>query len=449
MNDSQIPVAEITEQVAQIAEDRARDIGRPVLASVGLPFAFEDPLLLLAELDPATAGWWSAGGIRVAGAGVAALSEATGADRFDSLAASATRWFDVATMEGRAPIAFAGGACNDARPTEGWTGFPNAATWIPELCAIRDAEGTWLVASTLVFAGDAHAAGDHLATVLAQGAAAVERTMGDIVVGGSADVAHDEMTPSDADWKVAVDTALSAIASGKLDKVVLARRARRTAEAAQSAWTIAARMSAAYPECFAYGVQMEGATFIGASPELLIARDGVTIRSAPAAGTTARGQHDLETDKAHREQQLVADAVVAALQPFCSDLRTGTAVATSAGPVEHLSTAIEGSLAEPRPHVLELVGALHPTPAVGGTPTEVAGAMQRELEGFDRGWYAGPIGIMTADGDGSFAIALRGALLAHSFIDLFAGAGIVEGSEASAEAAEIGLKLSAAAAVLT
>ena len=442
----QVPVEDVVSPVAIRAEARARRSGRPVLASIGVPLPFEDPLMLLRAGSPLTAGWWSGGGIRAAGAEVATFAEAAGPNRFGDLAASATRWFDAMESEGRAPIAFTGGSYRDERPTGAWGGYPNAATWIPELCAIRDADGTWLVASTLVFAGDAEAAAAHLVTVLSRGVDTIQQPAPDVVVRRAAALAG-QRTPDDAAWHTAVDHALRRIDAGAMDKVVLARR-EHLDDVAEDPWAVAARMSGAYPECFSYGVHMEGRTFLGASPELLVARDGTRVRSAPAAGTTPRGGTDLETDKSRREQQLVTDAVIAALEPLCSNLRHGSAISTAAGPVEHLSTSIEGILRDARTHVLDLVTVLHPTPAVGGTPTAAAVTFQADQEGFDRGWYAGPVGIVHANGDGMLAIALRCALLHDGTADLFAGAGIVAGSTADAERDEITLKLSAAGAAL-
>ena len=145
---------------------------------------------------------------------------------------------------------------------------------------------------------------------------------------------------------------------------------------------------------------------------------------------------------------MVADAVYDALDPFCASIRSSLPQVVAAGPVQHLSTDVTGRLARAT-HVLELVAALHPTPAVAGLPREDALSFLGEREGFDRGWYAGPIGVVHPDGSGSFAVALRCALLHDEVLDLFAGAGIVEGSIAHEELREVEMKLRVVASALT
>ena len=138
----------------------------------------------------------------------------------------------------------------------------------------------------------------------------------------------------------------------------------------------------------------------------------------------------------------MADAVAAGLAPFCADLVvTETPALVPVGTITHLGTPIEGRLADPRRSALELAAALHPTPAVAGTPTEIALAHLAAAEGVDRGRYAGPVGWVDAEGDGEWAVAIRSAQLAGGRARLLSGVGIVAGSVAEAELLETELKL--------
>jgi isochorismate synthase len=186
---------------------------------------------------------------------------------------------------------------------------------------------------------------------------------------------------------------------------------------------------------------------VGATPELLVAKRGREVLAIPLAGSAPR-YGDPERDAAsaagllasrkdREEHALVVEDVAAALEPLCEALDhphepepLGTAN------VWHLSTPFRGRLRSSVRSVLDLVAALHPTAAVGGSPREAARAALAELEPIDRGWYAGPVGWVDADGDGRWAIALRCAELTGTTARVFAGAGIVADSDPAAELEE-------------
>ena len=203
-----------------------------------------------------------------------------------------------------------------------------------------------------------------------------------------------------------------------------------------------ARLRAQQPGCFVYAAS----GVLGASPELLVARSGATVVSRPLAGTLALGDHDPDelraSPKDAREHRLVVEALVASLDPWCVRLHAAPEpeVDTFAD-VAHLATPIYGSLREPAPDAVTLVRALHPTPAVAGTPTAAALAAIARLEPQGRGRYAGPVGWVDAHGDGEWAIALRGASVDTAHALLHAGAGIVAGSDPDAEWLETEAKL--------
>ena len=260
-------------------------------------------------------------------------------------------------------------------------------------------------------------------------------------------------------WCDAVAAAVGHIRAGGLDKVVLARQIAVEANRDIVTSDVLGRLLALYPACMVYRV--EG--FIGASPELLIERRGAHVRSHPLAGTIARSG-DLVADEAliagllasakdRSEHRFVIDGLRAALGPICSDLEIPSEPAIlELRNVSHLATTIDGTLigaagGEP-PTALELVARVHPTPAVGGTPSEAASAYIRAHEGFDRGRYAGPVGWVDAHGDGSWAIGIRSADIDGNRASMYAGVGIVADSQPRAELAETQLKLQALLAAL-
>jgi menaquinone-specific isochorismate synthase len=245
-------------------------------------------------------------------------------------------------------------------------------------------------------------------------------------------------------WEEAVVAALGAIARGELEKVVLAREVKIDADSPFDITGVLHRLVAQQHGCFVYA--SEG--FVGASPELLVARHGATVESRPVAGTTVADGDDATLDalahsaKDNREHRFVVDAIADALGRVCDTLDVAPVPEVGIfGPVAHLATPVRGRLAEPAASALELARLLSPTPAVGGTPRAPALAAIAALEGFDRGPYAGPVGWVDARGDGEWAIALRCAEIDGPRARLVAGAGIVDGSDPDAEWAETQAKL--------
>jgi menaquinone-specific isochorismate synthase len=256
-----------------------------------------------------------------------------------------------------------------------------------------------------------------------------------------------------------VDTYLAAVAAGRdavkngeLVKVVIARDVIVEAETPIDVHAVLLRLRASFGSSYRFSV----GGFVGASPELLVARHGDVVRSHPLAGTAAR-TGDPTTDarlaagliasvKDQVEHRVVIDVVHDTLLPWCSylDWEAEPSIVAVAN-VQHLGTAIEGRLSDPPPNVLELVTALSPTPALGGHPRERALALIAEVEGMERGRYGGAVGWVDADGNGSWAVAIRCAELSadRRRARLFAGGGIVAGSDPLRELAETQAKLQA------
>ncbi len=243
-------------------------------------------------------------------------------------------------------------------------------------------------------------------------------------------------------WRDAVTDALVAIDRGDLVKVVLARAVAVEADTAFEPRAVLTHLRKQQPGCFVYSA----GGMVGASPELLVARHGDRVVSRPMAGTAVPGDGALErlaaSPKDAREHQLVVAAILGLLTPLCTRVDAASEPEVDEfADVAHLATPIHGTLRAPIPDALTLARALHPTPAIAGTPTAAALAAIQRLEPHDRGRYAGPVGWVDARGDGEWAIALRGAALDGSRAVLHAGAGIVAGSDPELEWAETEAKL--------
>ncbi|MFH8983880.1 isochorismate synthase DhbC [Streptomyces varsoviensis] len=264
--------------------------------------------------------------------------------------------------------------------------------------------------------------------------------------------------PEPAVYGDAVAEAVRRMKRGDFSKVVLARTLELTAPAGTDATAapdlpgLLQRLARRDPTGYTFAVPTgPGRTLLGASPELLVSRRGDRVVANPLAGSVPRSPdlaEDvrraaalLESAKDLHEHAVVVDAVRDALAPYCADLAVPaqpTLVRTAA--MWHLSTTVTGRLAEPRASALELACALHPTPAVCGTPTGTARHVIRELEPFDRGMYSGVVGWGDADGDGEWVVTIRCAEADRGSLRLYAGAGIVAASTPEAETAETGAK---------
>jgi menaquinone-specific isochorismate synthase len=248
-------------------------------------------------------------------------------------------------------------------------------------------------------------------------------------------------------WERAVATAVERIRAGQLQKVVLARDLHASAAGLIDERLLLARLTARYPDCYTFAC----GGLVGATPELLVERQGAQISSLVLAGTAPRGDDPardaalgaalLASAKDTEEHGYAAAGVRQSLARLCDQLAVAPRPELlRLANVQHLATAISGRLAVRGdgtiPSVLALAGALHPTAAVCGTPTETAMELIRELEGMDRGRYAGPVGWVDSAGNGEWCIALRCAEVDATRARLFAGGGIVADSDPVAELAE-------------
>jgi menaquinone-specific isochorismate synthase len=262
-----------------------------------------------------------------------------------------------------------------------------------------------------------------------------------------------------ATWCAAVATAVGRIGAGELAKVVLARDLLVSADVPLDPRRLLRRLADRFPDCWTFAVD----GLLGATPELLLRRAGRQLSARVLAGTAPRGAGAddqrladalMGSTKDRAEHALAVDSLVEALAPYCTqlDVPPEPDLLTLAN-VRHLASDITGTQRSRGAHgaagLLELIGAVHPTAAVCGTPTADAAAVIAELEGMDRGRYAGPVGWLDARGDGEFGLALRCAeLVGDDSARLFAGCGIVAGSDPAAELAETQSKFAAFQAAL-
>ncbi len=266
--------------------------------------------------------------------------------------------------------------------------------------------------------------------------------------------ALDEGLATQDSWEGAVAAALHGIEAGAMEKVVLARRVTASLPLGFDSLELLDSLRERHPGCYRFLFDFGmGGVFLGASPERLITLRGVRVASDAIAGTATRPpdvRDEAEaierlrgSDKDRSEHEIVVRHIRDALAPFVTELSVDPEPEVQRlRRLFHLRTRLVGKTAKGT-HVLHLAERLHPTPAIAGSPRAAALAWIAEREPGDRGWYAGPIGWMTAGGDGDFAVGLRGAFLSGRRALLAAGAGIVPGSDPSLEWKETEGKLSA------
>jgi len=251
--------------------------------------------------------------------------------------------------------------------------------------------------------------------------------------------------PAPAQHMANVAAAVAALAERDLRKAVLARALDVEFASPLQAEQIVRNLAVGNPRHLAYAAELPGGrTLVGATPELLLRKSGGSVFSCPHAGSMPRssdpavdranGEALMASAKDQVEHAVVVDYVFETLRPFCSSLDVPAGPELVSTPaIWHLRTPITGELADPSVTALDLAAALHPTPAICGTPTEEARELVKDLEPFDRDYYAGAVGWVDAAGDGEWAVAIRCAEVAETSMRLYAGGGIVPASDPQAE----------------
>jgi isochorismate synthase len=248
-------------------------------------------------------------------------------------------------------------------------------------------------------------------------------------------------------WQKLVDDIRASIRSGEFEKVVAARRVTLELSGEPQLSAIIDRFNSDAPRCARFALRIGERTFIGATPERLVRKDGSRVATEALAGSIDSRTPDAAkklqaSTKDQHEHAYVVAAIRSALTPLCDSLHIHPEPEVRVlRHLMHLRTPVRGHLREDV-HILDLVERLHPTPAVGGLPREEAVRFIDTHERAERGWYAAPMGWVDARGDGEFVVALRSGLICRDKVHLYAGAGIVAESNAEAEFAETELKLS-------
>jgi salicylate biosynthesis isochorismate synthase/menaquinone-specific isochorismate synthase len=394
------------------------------------------------------------GGAAVAALGRVLALEAEGEDRF---ARVAERWRAVARDAladetdgpgGSGLVALGGFAfapSGGASPT--WAGFAPASMIVPEVSLARSGGETRLTVNVAVSPDDTvDTALERVARRLGELRAAPLPLLDPVPVGR-----YEVISPMPpAHYEEAVARAVQRISAQEFEKVVLAREVEVHAPVAHDPAAVFGLLRQAFLSSFTYAVGRGDATFIGATPELLIRREGQRASTVALAGSTRRsadpavddhlGEQLLRSDKDRQENAIVGRRIAQTLRPFSVWVTAaGEPVVVKVANIQHLAAPIRAQLASSI-GAIELAGRLHPTPAVGAEPASALGVIPA-LEGFDRGWYAGPVGWADASGDGEFCVALRCALLRGPVARCYAGCGIVRDSDPAAELAETEVKL--------
>jgi isochorismate synthase len=448
---------------------RARATGGPALVSLTCRVdPATDPTALVAGARKPGEQWFcmeqpDREGSALAGLGCVRALEASGEGRFSSIASEWRSLIAGAIMDGggEAPgsglVALGGFAfAMDGGGSPDWRGFAPGSLIVPELSAARRG-GQAAVTINLGVAPDDTVedligrAQRRLSTV-----APAALPLYDPSPAGAYSV-RSPMPP--AHFEEAVARAVQRIRAGELEKIVLAREVEVHAPTDHDPAAVIGLLREGFPSCYVFAVGRGESTFIAASPELLVRREGQRASTVALAGSIRRsadpavddhlGEQLLRSGKDRDENLIVVRRIARALRPHALWVTAASEPAlVRVANIQHLGTPIRAQLAAPL-GVIELAGILHPTPAVGGEPRDVAARLIPALEGFDRGWYAGAVGWTDASGDGEVCVALRCALLRGRLARLYVGCGIVRDSEPAAELAESEVKLEALLPLLT
>jgi isochorismate synthase len=400
-------------------------------------------------------------GLVLAGLGQAVVLAGAGPGRFADVAARARELGraafadDPAEDPARPPAAgpvFVGGFAfaGDGGSSPEWSGLPPACLVLPEIALVRQSSEARMTLAAVINPDDDS---DGVVERLLERAAELRESGMPLLDPDPVERTRVASAAPPSHYEQAVERAVERIRSGELEKVVLAREVRAHAPGDHDPAAVLGALRELFPACYCWCVGTPEAAFVGASPELLVRREGQRAQSVALAGTTRRsadpavddhlGEQLLRSTKDREEQAIVARRIERTLAPVSLWVAASDdPVLVKVHNVQHLATPIRAQLADPVP-VVELAGLLLPTPAVGGEPREAALPLIPALEGLDRGWYAGAVGWSDLAEDGEFCVALRCALLRGRVAHLYAGCGIVRDSVPAEELAESEVKLQA------
>jgi len=410
--------------------------------------------------------------------GCAEVIETEGEERFVETSERSERLFERMHVFGQGapatagPFIVGGFAFASAVSTEPhWRDFPTGRLVLPEVTlAVADGRGwcTLVRAVQPAQSGEPGAGAQEICDDLRAGldgighslascnlidasTAPIEEAGGPLDYHASADRTH-------AEYRAQVEAALREIADGGFEKVVLARSISVREKGDYDPRALLDTLRRAHPTCAIFAVARPGAIFLGATPECLVRIVEGRVETASVAGSAPRGRSPeedrelgrqlRESKKEQTEHAFVVRALCDALAAHCDALEVRESPRLMRlQDIQHLETPITGHL-RARRSILEVLGSIHPTPAIAGAPREAALEWLSLNENLDRGWYSGPIGFVDSEGGGEFYAALRSAVLRGNEARLFAGAGVVDGSDPESELRETRLKLRAMLAPL-
>lgn len=358
--------------------------------------------------------------------------------------------------------------------TAPWTGFEPAVFHLPEVQVVIDDGTTWVTVLGTGRNAEPAQLQSTLDAVIADIESSLEpgnpgapqsqtpgtpQTPNPEETNGELQVVSEDLRSDRVEWETRVGAITDTIRSGGLRKAVLAQGLDITADRSFDIPRILDSLGEAYPDCYRFAFQgrqgehpgssTTGPFFFGASPEQLVGKRGREVSTEALAGTVARGEteaeeRELETQlktspKILDEHGLVVESIESQLAGVTTDITTGDRGVRKLATVQHLQVPLSART-DANTHILDVVEALHPTPAVGGLPPDAAKAVIRESETLERGWYAAPIGWFDQAGDGTFAVGIRSALAEGERVTLFAGNGIVADSDPVEEWDEVTLK---------
>lgn len=449
--------------VPLVARARGRD--RATLVSATVPVLPVDPVALHGMARPLGASLWLQpdAGIALVGIGEAWSAQQSHAARFGVISVAWRMLLDGAIVEtgnaprGTGPLLLGGfGFDDEPAESEVWQGFEAGCMTLPALLLATTPEGSWLTAS-MVIEPDGVPPGTMIGSLDQTWAFLSDAPVSPSGPAGRS-LAVRRRIPDVTAWQGSVARLAGAVGRGRLDKAVLSRSITLEAASDIDVTGVLRRLEASAPESTVFAFTRGPRTFIGATPERLVSLRGRELRTMAMAGSARRaadpGADDaladglLASDKEREEHEVVVEMLRTALVPVVQELsipRVPEVVRFRH--VQHLVTPVSGRLVEDA-DVLTLVERLHPTPAVGGTPRELALELIAEEEPHERGWYAGPLGWIDRHGDGEFVVGLRSGVIHGATATLFAGCGIVADSDPEREWDESSAKLQALGSAL-
>lgn len=442
--------------LAESGHEQAVRRRRPLLVSLTFECPPIAPLSIFRCARSRTRVFWHqpADNMAMAGAGLAASFEGGGEARFQQTGSAYRRMVSEAHVDAcpsyplSAPVASGGFAFDPAAPPNpAWKNYPDALLMVPRFFFLASDAAFWCTINLLVSPDtDTHVAVEEVLAELEELAAVADEPF-------TGDPTPVWAVGDDTSglWSEKVNCILEGIQRGAVQKVVLARELRLQGRDDIDVDLVLRRLADTSKHCVLFAIDTASGCMLGATPERLVRLQGQTVEVDCLAGSIARGDNEdsdrllasglLTSEKDRREHGWVVHTLREALMPYCSSLHVpGGPRLLQLSDVQHLHTPLQGTLNSDW-SVLDLVARLHPTPGVGGVPRAEALDWIRRQEGLARGWYAGPIGWVDAGGSGEFVVGIRSALLRGSEAWLYAGCGIVEGSDPQREYEESSLKL--------